>query len=90
MENLMNKYNYRYNIIDEKSGDSYSKDMEDDKSIKNKFKINLIQSTNKNKNSSDIFTENKNSNNNSNNNIFITNKIKELHYHTSNKKIKNI
>ena len=89
MENLMNKYNYGYNIIDEKSGDSYSKDMEDDKSIKNKFKINLIQSTNKNKNSSDIFTENKNSNNNSNNNIFITNKIKELHYHTSNKKIKN-
>ena len=81
IENIINKCNYGYNVLKEKNN-SFSKDIEEDKNIKNNYKINLLHTNESNKNN-----ENENKNNNGNNNIFITNKIKELHYHSSNKKI---
>ena len=98
IETIINKYNNENNINEEKNESSGSSYFEEDNNKKNNIKINLISKKNKKCKSSyintdfknDYYTENKNSNNNSNNNIFITNKIKELHYHSSNKKINNI
>ena len=81
IENIINKCNCGYNILKEKNN-SFSKDIEEDKNIKNNYKINLLHTNDSNKNN-----DNENKNNNGNNNIFITNKIQELHYHSSNKKI---
>jgi hypothetical protein len=81
IENIIDKCNYGYNILKEKNN-SFSKDIEEDKNIKNNYKINLLHTNDSNKNK-----DNENKNNNGNNNIFITNKIKELHYHSSNKKV---
>ena len=91
IETIINKYNNENNFEDKNKNESSGSYIEEDNDKINNIKINLIDhKKNKNNKSSYINTENKNSNNNSNNNIFITNKIKELHYHSSNKKINNI
>ena len=79
IENIINKCNYEYNFI-EGNNNSFSKDILGDKNIKNNYKINFLQVNGNNK-------KKENENNNSNNNIFITNKIKEIPNHSSNKKI---
>jgi hypothetical protein len=79
IENIINKSNKGYNII-EGNNNSFSKDIEEDKNIKNNYKINFLQVNGNNK-------KKENENNNSNNNIFITNKIKEIPNHSSNKKV---
>jgi hypothetical protein len=81
IENLINKFSYGYNSSKE-SNNSFSKENEDGKSIKKYNKTNFLYINGSNKNK-----ESKNKSNNCNNNIFITNKIKELHYHSSNKKL---
>ena len=91
IETIINKYNNENNIEEKNKNESSGSYIEEDNDKINNIKINLIDhKKNKKNKSSYINTENKNSNNNSNNNIFITNKIKELHYHSSNKKINNI
>ena len=103
IENIIKNNINDFTIIEEKSNsnDSNNMEIEEDKNKIINIKKKLIKDNKiKRRKSyiysylkSDNYKENKsfnnNSNNNSNNNIFITNRIKELHYHPTNKKIKN-
>ena len=91
-ENIINKCNNNNKNIEEKYDSNSSNHIGNKEDKDNNFKLNLIPLNKKKKNKSfmkinsknEFFKENQN--HNTNNNIFITNKIKELHYHSSKNK----
>lgn len=86
MANSINKYNVGNKIIEEKNELFINKSIGNKEEKDNNLNLNIIVEKQKRNKSvvgpnfkNDYFKENKNTNNN----IFISNKIKELHYHSS-------
>ena len=92
--NIINKYDTCHKTIEEKneSNNSSNNNMQNKEDKANNIKLSVILPRRSKKNISFINSSSNNEyfmeNQNTNNNIFITNRIKELHYHSSKKKIK--